>query len=76
MDRFLSIVEESSQQTEINEEKLEYFISKVEIWHSFGMLQQNFVPLSQEEKTTMLRKYYHDLESRKSAGRIFHLFFR
>ena len=70
MDSFLSIVEESSQQTEINEERFRFFASQIKIWDYFGITQQKFVSLPNEEKSMMLKKYYHDLESRQSTAKI------
>ena len=56
MDRFLSIVEDSSQETEIKEEKLNFFTSKVKIRDYFGITQQKFLSSSQEEKAALLKK--------------------
>ena len=70
MDRFLSIVEDSSQETEIKEEKLKFFTSKAKIRDYFGITQQKFLSSTQEEKAALLKKYYHGLESRQSSGKI------
>ena len=70
MDRFLSIVEDSSQETEIKEEKLNFFTSKVKIRDYFGITQQKFLSSSQEEKAALLKKYYYGSESRQSSGNI------
>ena len=69
MDRFLSIAQESSPEIEINEEKLKYFTSKIKIWNYFQITQQHFLSLPEEEKTTMLKKYYRELESRQSTDK-------
>ena len=69
IDRFLSIVQESSPEIEINKEKLKYFTSKIKIWDYFQITQQHFLSLSEEEKTAILKKYYRELESRQSTGK-------
>ena len=71
MGHFLSIVEDSSRETEINEEKLKYFTSQIKIWDYYGIPQQKFLSLPTEEKSTMLKKYYNELDGRQSSGKIF-----
>ena len=71
MERFLSMVEEPNHDIEINEEKLKYFTWQVKIWEYFSTSHQKFLSLLSEEKPTLLKKYYAELESRQLAGFFF-----
>ena len=69
MDNFLSIVEENSAEEEINESRLKYFTSKIKIWDYFNQTHQKFVLLSTEERSSMLKRYHFDLNSKYLAGK-------
>ena len=45
----------------IDEEKLNFFISKVTIWDYFSLSEQIYKSSSIEEKTSLLNKYYREL---------------
>ena len=75
MDRFLRIVQKPATiDVEINEEMLKYFNSQVKIWNNFSISQQKCLLLPLEERATMLKKYYVELQSRQSSGNIFFVF--
>ena len=71
MERFLSIGEKPNHDIEINEEKLKYFASQVKIWDYFNITHQKFLSLPSEKKSTLLKKYYAELECRQLAGNSF-----
>ena len=74
MEHFLSIVEGNSAEEEINEERLKYFTSKIKIWDYFSLSQQKLASPSTEEKSSMLKRYYSDLNSRYLAEGKFGIF--
>ena len=55
MDNFLCVVEQDS---------VKYFTNKVKIWDYFSISQQKFSSLSLEERTSRIKKHYHDLDAR------------
>ena len=69
MNNLLSIVEENSAEEEINENRLKYFTSKIKIWDYFNKTHQKFVLLSTEERSSMLKRYHFDLNSKCLAGK-------
>ena len=69
MDNLLSILEDNSAEQEIDETRLKYFTSKIKIWDYFNLPRQKLVSLSTEERSTMLKIYYNDLNSKYSAGK-------
>ena len=60
MERFLSLLEKPPPEVAIDEEKLNFFISKVTIWDYFSLSEQIYKPSSVEEKTSLLNKYYRE----------------
>ena len=60
MDNFLSIFEKK-EEVKIDEEKLPFMASKVDIWDFFGISQSQYLSLSTEEKSKILREYYKKL---------------
>ena len=61
MERFLSLLEKPPPEVAIDEEKLNFFISKVTIWDYFSLSEQIYKSSSVEEKTSLLNKYYREL---------------
>ena len=61
MERFLSLLEKPPPEVAIDEEKLNFFISKVTIWDYFSLSEQIYKSSSIEEKTSLLNKYYREL---------------
>ena len=61
MERFLSLLEKPPPEVAIDEEKLNFFISKVTIWDYFSLSVQIYKSSSVEEKTSLLNKYYREL---------------
>ena len=61
MERFLSLLEKPPPEVAIDEEKLNFFISKVTIWDYFLLSEQIYKSSSVEEKTSLLNKYYREL---------------
>ena len=56
----LNIVE-TSQEIQINDEKLRYICSKVNIWDDYGISRSQYVSLSDAEKMKMLKGFYKSL---------------
>ena len=75
MDNLLSIVEENSAEEEISGSRLKYFKTKIKIWDYFNMTKQKFVSLPTEECSSMLKRYYFELNSKYSTGKILFLLF-
>ena len=61
MEMYLSIVENSQPKTKIEEDKLNFFISKVPIWKHFGITKNSYLSSAVDEKKIMLNKYYSEL---------------
>ena len=61
MERLLSLLEKPPPEVAIDEEKLNFFISKVTIWDYFSLSEQIYKSSSVEEKTSLLNKYYREL---------------
>ena len=75
MENLLRIVEGNADEEEINEEKLRFFNTKVKVWEYFNISQQKHVSLSTEEGSTMLKRYYHKLNSKCLAGKFCFCYF-
>ena len=76
MENSLRTVEENSAEEGINKDRLKYFTTKIKIWDCFNISQQNFISLSTDERSSMLKRYYHNLNSRYlAAGKSFFLYF-
>lgn len=76
MDQFLRLVENPRPQV-IDEERLKFFISKISIWDHFSIQQSSYLAMDVDEKTTLLKKYYSDLDLKyfgKETDKSFFLF--
>ena len=71
MDRFLSMLEKPQPKVTKDEEKLNFFISKVTIWDCFSISEQSYKSSSVEKKTSLFNIYYRELyEKYYGAGNI------
>ena len=61
MDMYLSIVENSQPKIKIEEDKLNFLISKVPLWKHFGITKNSYLSSAVDEKKIMLNKYYFEL---------------
>ena len=52
---------ESSQEIQIDEEKLRFICSKVNIWDHFGISKSRYVSLNSDEKLKMVKGFYESL---------------
>lgn len=75
MERFLSLLEKPQPEVAIDEEKLNFFISKVTIWDYFSLSEQIYKSSSVEKKTSLLNKYYHELYEKCYGVCYFGLFY-
>ena len=51
-------IAETSQEIQIDEEKLRFICSKVNIWNHFGISKSQYVSLNNDEKLKMLKGFY------------------
>ena len=63
MDRFLSLLKKPQQKVR-NEEKLKFCALNVSMWDYFSMAESSYKSLTVEEKTSLLNKYYSELDDR------------
>ena len=75
MENLFRIVERNASEEEINEERLRLFTTKVKMCEYFNISQQKYVSLSTEERSTMLKRYSHDLSSKYLAGKFCFCYF-
>ena len=75
MENFLRIVEQDSAEDQTDEDRLKLFTSKIKIRDYFSISQQKVSSLSLEERTSMLKKYYHDLSSKLQVSCKIYLLF-
>ena len=70
MDRFLQMVEELSQQNEvqIDEAKLKQFLTRVKVWEYAGVSFVDYQKLSVDDSSSILMNYYVDMLNRFSSG--------
>ena len=68
MEYFLSNSQDSLPKIDIDDKKLKYFTNKIKIWDYFDITQGYFLLLP-EEKKTLLKRYYVELESRQLTGK-------
>ena len=61
MERGLLITTESSQKVHIDEEKLKYITSKVNIWDHFGISRSHYVSFDNDEELKIVKRFYMDL---------------
>ena len=61
METLLGIFEKKQQEEVIDEQKLCYLASKVDIWDHFGIPQAHYLALNTYEKSKMLSEYYKKL---------------
>ena len=54
-------IAESSQEIQIDEEKLRFTCSKVNIWKHFGISKSQYVSLNSDEKLKMVKGFYKSL---------------
>ena len=57
----LLIIVESSHEIQIDEEKLKFICSKVNICDHFKITKSKYVSLNYNEKMLMFKRFYHDL---------------
>lgn len=60
MENLLNIVE-SSEEIQIEKEKLKFITRKVNIWDHFGISKSQFVSLNSDEKFKMIKRFYKSL---------------
>ena len=70
--KFSKKVHEDPRPQVIDEEKLKVFTLKISIWNHFSMLETSYHSLSKEEKTSLLKRYYADLDA-KYYGKFYSL---
>ena len=61
MERGLLTTKESSQKFHIDEEKLKYITSKVNIWDHFGISRSHYVSFDNDEELKIVKRFYMDL---------------
>ena len=61
MERGLLTTKESSQKVHIDEEKLKYITSKVNIWDHFGISMSHYVSFDNDEELNIVKRFYMDL---------------
>lgn len=61
MERGLLITTESSQKVHIDEEKLKYITSKVNIWDHFGISRSHYVSFDNDEELKIVKRFSMDL---------------
>ena len=72
MERFLSMVEEKSQQdVYIDEAKLREFLSKVKIWDYVKISYNEYQNLSIAGRSSILKNYYSDMCKKYVSGNFF-----
>ena len=72
MERFLSMVEEKSQQdVYIDEVKLREFLSKVKIWDYVKISYNEYQNLSIADRSSILKNYYSDMCKNYVSGKLF-----
>ena len=54
-------IAETSQENEIDEEKLRFICSKANVWDHFGISRSQYVSLGNDEKLKMLKGFYKAL---------------
>ena len=62
------MIENSKQKMEIDEDKLNLFISKVSIWEHFGITKNSYLSSTVDEKETMVKRYYSELYQKYYAA--------
>ena len=62
------MIENSQQKMEIDEDKLNFFISKVSIWEHFGITKNSYLSSTVDEKETMVKRYYSELYQKYYAA--------
>ena len=69
MERFLRLVEEPSQQDEvqIDEKKLKQSLSKVEVWDYAMLTFTDYQRLSVDDRSSILKNYYNDMVKKYSG---------
>ena len=70
MEYFLSNSQNSLPKIDIDDRKLNYFTNKIKIWDYFDITQDYFLWLPEEKTTTLLKRYYIELESRQLTGKL------
>ena len=60
MENLLNIVE-SSEEIQIEKEKLKFITRNVNIWDHFGISKSQFVSLNSDEKFKMIKRFYKSL---------------
>ena len=74
MERFLSMIEEQSQQdVHIDEAKLREFLSKVKIWDYVKISYSDYQNLSVADRSSILKNYYSDMCTKYGSSKL--LFF-
>ena len=70
MERFLSLVEEPSQQDEVqtDEEKLKQFLRKVKLWDYARISLSDYQKLSVNDRCSILKNYYFDMLKKYSGS--------
>ena len=68
IEKYLSMIENSQQKMEIDEDKLNFFISKVSIWEHFGITKNSYLSSTVDEKETMVKRYYSELYQKYYAA--------
>ena len=74
MDSLLKASENFEQINDFDEKVFLKFMKQVTIWEYFGLSKDNYLALSEPEKTAKISKYYFDMES-KGGGKFFFVFF-
>ena len=65
--RILQIVEEPSE-PEIDEGKLNQFLIRVKVWDYAGIIFADYQKLSVDDRSSIVKNYCRDMESRFSSG--------
>ena len=76
MENILRIAQQDSAvEDQIYEDRLKFFTSKVKIWDYFSISQQRWLSLSLEERTSMFKKFYHNLDAKLQVSVKIYLLF-
>lgn len=79
MEKSSDVVDDFHQkETDIDKEKLNYFLSELSVWEHFGIEKNIYESFADEKKQAMLFEYYNELHKRYYVtGKMFFcLFFK
>ena len=62
--------EKTSVEETFDENLFIEFMKKVAIWDSFAITKQTYLAMSEQEKRDKISRYYSDMKSRQSTGKL------